>query len=122
IGTPGPRRRMATMSTKRTRIRRPQRAKITPEAIESFRRLLALEQACTCAHLPDSIRCSACKEWSAEHSRLHDLLGLKPWQWPAIEHPAYEDEIGSDGKPIDLSEAHRRYRMLERAAATAASR
>ena len=56
----------------------------------------ALEDACTCPpidwagehwkHRPDR-PCVACEEWQRAHNVLHDELGLKPWEWPAVEHP-----------------------------------
>ena len=60
------------MATKRTPINRPARRQITPAAVAAFRAM----QAATTAEA----------YWDA-HSVLHRELGLKPWHWPAIEHP-----------------------------------
>jgi hypothetical protein len=60
------------MTTKRTPIARPQRSRITPVAVAAF---VAMEDATTDEERNDA------------HSALHDALGLKPWEWPAIEHP-----------------------------------
>ena len=82
------------MATKRTPINREQRRRITPEAIEAFRRIKKVEGACTCPprdwggeywkHEPS---CDACSEWSAAESVLSKELALRPWEWPAVLHP-----------------------------------
>jgi hypothetical protein len=46
---------------------------ITAEAVEIFRRMRAVR--------------NGSDAWWALHAELHDALGLRPWQWPAIEHP-----------------------------------
>ena len=71
------------------------------EALDIFRRMHALDEQCTCLE-PDwdgkyweHRRCEACEQWHAEHVRLHDLLKLKPNQWPAIENPDTESVPGN---------------------------
>ena len=60
------------MTTKRTPLRRDMRRRITPEAIAAVRRIEIAQNS---------------DEWWAAHNALHEALGLKPWEWPAIEHP-----------------------------------
>jgi hypothetical protein len=76
------------------------RQKFPPEAIEVFRRMQALD------------RYEAEDAWRAEHNRLHDSLGCKPWDWPCIEDPRYAP-IGYAPNP----DAVQRYRELAKAAA-----
>jgi hypothetical protein len=81
------------MPTRRTPLHRALRRKITPEAIAAFRRMEALASKCTCpprdwgGEYWARQRCAACEERQREHSVLHHALGLKPWEWPAYEHP-----------------------------------
>ena len=81
------------MTTKRRPLRRDLKRRITPEAIDAFRRMEALRAACTCAPRDwageywKHRQCASCEEWWAVHNVLHGGLGLKPWEWPAIEHP-----------------------------------
>src|SRR3954470_6284501 len=81
------------MPTKRTPLRRDLKRKITPEAIDAFRHMEALRTACTCEprdwageHWKHRC-CATCDEWWRVHSVLHNELGLRPWEWPAVEHP-----------------------------------
>jgi hypothetical protein len=69
------------MTAKRTRIKRPQRRRITPAAVELFRHMQATDDN---------------DEWWRLHSELHDELQCKPWEWPCIvapdeERPPYEE-------------------------------
>jgi hypothetical protein len=92
------------MTTKRRPLKPSPVRRITPEALEAFRNMQL---------------CSTSAEWWEWHAILHRALGLKPWQWPAIEHPesAAPYPAGSPAafawKP-DL-EARERYRTLEEA-------
>jgi hypothetical protein len=82
------------MATKRTPIGRPPRSQITPAAIEIFRRMQAVEAACTCEPVDwggeywNHRTCAACEEWWDAHSALWRELRKKPWQWPCVQHPA----------------------------------
>lgn len=49
-----------------------QRRRISPQAVELFRRLQATEDNA---------------EWWALHSQLHDELQCLPWEWPCIAAP-----------------------------------
>ena len=62
------------MATKRTPLNRGPRHRITPEAVEAFRAMQAADTD---------------EEWTEAHGRLHDALGLPPWEWYAIEDPAW---------------------------------
>jgi hypothetical protein len=99
------------MPTKRTPINRPLRTKVTPEALAAFRTMQRLERRCTCKD--DNNDCPACVQWGEQHSILHSELQLKPWQWPAYEHPDDAElpspEHGDPGGPAA------RYRMLKQA-------
>lgn len=89
--------------------------KFPPEAIDVFRHMQALEARCSCIDPGEKYwereMCPACEAWWREHSTLHDLLGLKPWQ-PAIEHPDAGCAPGTD--PVHEA-ARQRYRELARA-------
>jgi hypothetical protein len=97
------------MPTKRTPLRRDMRRKITPEAVEAFRRMEAAAEA---------------DEWWEAHSVLHKELALPPWRWPAFEYPdavcpyptgspaAKNWQANRDGSP----EAFELYRALKAAA------
>jgi hypothetical protein len=81
------------MSTKRTPLRRDTRRQITPEAADLFRQMEALKLRCTRAPIDwkgacwkqDS--CAACDERQRLQGELHSALALKPWEWPAYQHP-----------------------------------
>lgn len=64
------------MPTKRTPIHRHTRRQITPEALRLFRQLRAAETQ---------------EKWWAAHNALHRELGCKPWQWPCVASPAWND-------------------------------
>ena len=82
---------------------------ITPGALDAFRKM-------------EAPNCTS-DDWWAAHSILHDELKLKPWDWPAFEHPdekcPYPDgceaarhwQAQRDGRP----EAFELYRELVRA-------
>src|SRR5262245_60974755 len=68
--------------TKRKPVKRPQRPKITPLAITTFRAMHALE--CTCPQ-PLDRQCSGCLEWDRLDRVLYAEMRLRPWQqiaWP----------------------------------------
>ena len=81
------------MTTRRTPLRRDMKRRLTPEAIDAFRRMEALRAACTCPARdwdgkPSEHRsCASCEEWWDVHKVLHDALGRQPHEWPCIEHP-----------------------------------
>jgi hypothetical protein len=63
------------MSTKRTPINRPTKARIPSEAVEMFKRMKNAARS---------------KDWDAWHdlnAKLCPVLGLKPWHFPALAHP-----------------------------------
>ena len=95
------------MTTNRRRIPRLQREQFTPAALDAFRRMQELDYPCTCTPLAFAdTRCSACKEWWIQHSKLHDELRCKLWDWPCVEDPAAPPEWRSD------PEAQARWRAL----------
>ena len=83
--------------TRRVPLARRSAAQITPAAMEAFRRIRSLEAQCTCLprdwegeywkHEP----CPACDEWWTQQGILCSELALKPWHWPAVEHPQAEN-------------------------------
>jgi hypothetical protein len=83
--------------TNRTLTRRSRKRRITPEAIVIFRRMVELEEVCTCPSNRGRYfkRCPACEEWWRENSALVDELRLTPWEFPAYENP----ELDGDYKP-----------------------
>jgi hypothetical protein len=103
------------MTTNRKTIKRKTRRQITPEAVEIFRRMLAIEKRCTCALLAHGeeywqyTECSACNEWWGQNSLLCREMQLMPWQWPAYEYP------GSEGVGDDYPHAVGRYHSLMKA-------
>jgi hypothetical protein len=111
------------MVTKRTRTERPIRFVITPLAIAAFQRMQQLEEECTCEEIDwggeywKHESCAACEEWWHHHATLHDELKLRPWEWPAVEHPEAESPY-PEGSNADRNwkpdlEARERYRLLE---------
>ena len=68
------------MPARRTIRQRPQRQRITPAAVATFKCLLATNDD---------------TEYDLLHSQLHDELDLRPWQWPAI-HPEEECPYSRD--------------------------
>src|SRR5262245_42848165 len=75
------------MATKRVPISRGGVRTVTPRAIEAFRKMQHVWQACTCPHRQP---CAACEEWWQAHSVLHRELRLPSWWWPAVEPPDAE--------------------------------
>jgi hypothetical protein len=79
------------MATIRTPIGRPPIAQITPAAVELFRRALALEE-----------------EYYDVCGRLHELLGLAPWDitvFDAVGEPTKEDFDHGWHRVVALREA-----------------
>jgi hypothetical protein len=117
------------MSTKRTPINRPARQQIPPEALDIFRKMKTVEQRDDCRCEPrdwdgaywDWTPCRSCEEWNALNAALCRPLKLRPWQFPAVEHPDAQcpypagSHAAAQWKP-DL-EAQARYRELENALA-----
>jgi hypothetical protein len=68
-------------------------AKSTPGSRALLRWFRKLAAACTCEPIDwggdytSREPCEACEQWWDKHSRLHRLLGLRPWQWPAYIDP-----------------------------------
>jgi hypothetical protein len=71
------------MPTKRTPINRQARQRITPVAVEAFRKMKAARERCVC----DDEECEACDEWWTLHQTLHRELSAKPWEFPCIVSP-----------------------------------
>lgn len=104
------------MPTKRTPRHRPPKARFTPAALNAFRRMMELRDACTCA--PDATEdCSACTEWNAQERILHTELRLSPWetavQDPEVTSPYPKGTLGYEKWP----EAQARWRALMEATA-----
>ena len=72
------------MPTTRTPINRSRHGRITPAAIEAFKRMEAAR---------------TCDGWWEAHAVLHAALGCKPWEYPAFEYPDAENPYpdGSHG-------------------------
>ena len=90
------------MATKRTPLQRFSKpGKITPKAIEIFKRMQALPK-CTCIPPPperywERISCISCEAWWDLHGPLHkELVGETPFCWPVIADP--DDDYVCDGK------------------------
>src|SRR5262249_33621980 len=64
---------------------------ITPAAIRLFDQIRHVR--CTCPPIDwegeywKGRECPGCKRWWQLHNELHDELGGKPWEWPAIQDP-----------------------------------
>jgi len=64
---------------------------ITPRAIQLFDQIRRVR--CSCPPIDwegeywKGRECPGCKRWWQLHNELHDELGGKPWEWPAIEDP-----------------------------------
>jgi hypothetical protein len=101
------------MPTNRTPIRQPKRSKIPPDAVIIFRKIQQLPP-CLCDLLGTD--CRSCETRWQLMGHLHDALGLKPWQEPAIVHPDevlvtnYLNSAGARWHP----QAQQLYRDLER--------
>jgi hypothetical protein len=106
--------RTPEVSTKRTPIVPPHRARITPRAVELFDRMRRAAARCVC----DDRSCSACRRWGQLMTELHDELDLKLWEAtvedPAVECPGWADVA-------DWDAAQERWRALA-AASRAAKR
>jgi hypothetical protein len=92
------------MVTKRVPIHRPARTRISPEALDMFRRMKAVER-----------EGPQCEEWHQLNCALCRVLQLKPWQFPALVHPdAVRHWPASPASDPDPWEAKlERYRALE---------
>ena len=102
------------MTTKRTPLKRRAQRRITPEAVEVFRRMEAAASACTCGPWDwdgeywKHEQCSACDEWWQAHGHLWVLLDAKPWQWPCVRDP---DAISPYPEGSALAAIHERQRQ-----------
>ena len=74
------------MTTKRTPIEHPPRDRYTRATFEAFRKMVVLENKCTCTDDGEE-PCAVCDQWRAQISILCNELWLKPWQFPAVEAP-----------------------------------
>jgi hypothetical protein len=90
------------MVTNRTPINRPPTTRVTPEAVEIFRKMREARDGSD--------------QWWELHAKLHTKLKLKPWQWPAIEHPdnkcVYPGDGGAGGGARWFPQAQALYREL----------
>jgi hypothetical protein len=87
------------MPTNRTPINRPPTTRITPEAVEIFRQMRETRDGSD--------------QWWSLHVKLHIELGLRPWEWPAIEHPDNKcDYLAGSGGARWFPQAQQLYREL----------
>jgi hypothetical protein len=66
-------------------VRRRDDPPIPVDAVEIYLDMCGLE--CEAPETCHGVRCESCCEWWRNHTKLHDALRLKPWQWPAIASP-----------------------------------
>ena len=90
------------MATTRTPINRPTKSKITPAAVDAFKRMLKLREGSD--------------QWWELNGTLCRELKLPPWEWPAYQHP---DAVAPypEGSPAALNwkpdfNGQARYRAL----------
>jgi hypothetical protein len=104
------------MSTKRRPIPRPPRVSFTPATLDDFRKMVEVEDQCTCSEPP----CKACDVWWEQNSILCNELRLQPWQWPAVQHSdvrsPYPEGCEADKQWRPDLEAQARYHALAEAA------
>jgi hypothetical protein len=98
--------------TNRTLTRRSRNRRITPEAIVIFRRMVELEEACTCPPTDDDRyfkreQCPACEEWWRGNNALVDELRLMPFEFPAYENPNLDGDYEPDPAAIARYQALR---------------
>jgi hypothetical protein len=75
---------MAT-NTKRVPINRPARGRLSPAALDAFRRMRRLK--CSCSSETAWIygrQCDGCKTWKHLHWTLHRELKLRPWDFYGV--------------------------------------
>jgi hypothetical protein len=112
--------------TKRTPTSRRRSPAISPRAVELFEAMRELE--CECEPIDwggeywNRETCAGCERWRELHGLLNRELRLRPWQFPAIEHPDAENPY-PPGSPAAASwkpdlEAQARWRALEAALGT----
>jgi hypothetical protein len=84
------------MPTRRTPIARRQTVPVSERAIALYWKMIRVR--CTC--LPYKSywtrkNCPQCEGWWSMHSQLHDELGCRLWEWPAICPPCrYLNSVG----------------------------
>ena len=100
---------MVRMTTKRTPIGHPPRDRYTPAALEAFRKMVVLENKCTCTDDGEE-PCAVCDQWWAQNSILCNELWLKPWQFPAVEAPGTVSPYDRDS-PADVYQLFRGARI-----------
>src|SRR4051812_31840606 len=72
--------------TRRVRIDRSLRQRITPAALAAFRRLKQCAAECIGPPACEPYkRCEACEEWWVQQKIIHTELALKPWEF-AVEY------------------------------------
>jgi hypothetical protein len=75
---------------------------VTDRAVETFKQMQTLPP-CTCVWGPkywNRIECASCDRWWDLHRELHAELKLRPWEWPAVDHPPGappHDELKASG-------------------------
>jgi hypothetical protein len=86
------------MTTNRTPLNRPVNAKISAYALELFEemerargeRYLSIIRCDVNRHKKCNMTCSPCVRWADAHAKLHEELGLQPWQWPCLPFEVFE--------------------------------
>jgi hypothetical protein len=100
--------------------------KVTPVALDAFRRMHELNEQCTCKprdwagkywkHEP----CAACEQWWRQHEILSGELALPIWYFPVVERPdarsPYPKGSAADKDWRPDREAQERYKTLAKAA------
>jgi hypothetical protein len=81
------------MPTNRRPFSRDRQPPFPPEAIEAFRKMVALEDQFE-TWPPADPHFDA---WADQHWLLHQALHLKPWNWWAVEPPNVEGPENSRG-------------------------
>lgn len=84
------------MPTNRTPRRRAAQIQVTSRAVEAFRRLLELEEQCTCPP-PEYPKfhdlCPACTEWFVQHRIIASEMDARPWEAPCVIEPAEDEQL-----------------------------
>ena len=111
--------------TKRTPIVRTTRLQPSARALELFDQLEKARRqrrAATC-FIGDSpagycsCECAACRTWYDLHNKLHEELGLKPWQWLCLPRNPYPpgSPMSRKWRPHPDSEQQALWQLLDEA-------
>ncbi len=111
----------------RTPIRRSSRGlQITAKAIAAFEEMQICRPLCTCDPIDwggnywQREECPACEDWWRHHGVLWNELNLRPWEWPAIQHPNARSPYPEGSEATRRWKPHlaaqERYRLLAEAA------